>query len=394
MGMIREARQRLERWIEGENFQGWDPFDALNSPILRALTFHNRRIGQLWVQLLKKSPINLRPILLIQKGYNPKGIGLFLASYLRIFMVQNDEASLQHVRYFGDWLIANKSTGYHGACWGYNFDWPNRGFFAPRGTPSSVSTAFNALAFLDIHSMRDEVKSASLEKIQPLAIARSACDFFLEDLHSESSTKGEICFSYTPLDFRYIHNANLLVARVLAEVSALTREGLLEEKSLAAAHYTVRHQRPDGSWWYGEQSIDQWIDNFHTGYVLTALQKIAFCLRTNEFHTAIEKGYTYWKDTFFLEDGTPKYYANKIWPVDIHAVAQAILTFLAFKDQDNKAVTQAIKIAEWGITNMQTKHGYFIYQKDRYYRNKIPFMRWSQAWMLRALVELEVAGIL
>ena len=28
--------------------------------------------------------------------------------------------------------------GYSGPCWGYNFDWQSRNFFAPRGTPPAV----------------------------------------------------------------------------------------------------------------------------------------------------------------------------------------------------------------------------------------------------------------
>ena len=78
---ISSVVDRLETWIEGEKFAGWDPFDALNSPILSRLTFANRRVGQIWVQLLKRSPVNLRSLLRVPKGRNPKAAGLFLASY-------------------------------------------------------------------------------------------------------------------------------------------------------------------------------------------------------------------------------------------------------------------------------------------------------------------------
>src|SRR5437868_2984242 len=78
---LRHASDALDHWIEAEGFAGWDPYDALNSPLLRALTFGSRRLGQVWVQLLKRSPLNLRSLLRISKGYNPKGMGLFLASY-------------------------------------------------------------------------------------------------------------------------------------------------------------------------------------------------------------------------------------------------------------------------------------------------------------------------
>ena len=65
---ISAALRRLEVWIEGQDFKGWDPYDALNSPLLSRLTFGNRRLGQVWVQLFKRSPINLRPLFRVSKG--------------------------------------------------------------------------------------------------------------------------------------------------------------------------------------------------------------------------------------------------------------------------------------------------------------------------------------
>ncbi len=45
----------------------------------------------------------------------------------------------------------------------------------------------------------------------------------------------------------------------------------------------------------------------------------------------------------------------------------------------------ADKVLNWTIANMQDKKGYFYYQKYRFYKIKIPYIRWSQAWMFYAL---------
>src|SRR5258708_33552987 len=87
---IISALERLDSWGESERFRGWDPHDALNSPLLRRLTLQSRFAGIFWVQLLKRSPINLRPLLAIPKGYNPTEIGLFLATYSRKHNVRAD----------------------------------------------------------------------------------------------------------------------------------------------------------------------------------------------------------------------------------------------------------------------------------------------------------------
>jgi hypothetical protein len=159
--------------------------------------------------------------------------------------------------------------------------------------------------------------------------------------------------------------------------------------ALASARFTARRQRHDGAWAYGEGAADQWVDNFHTGFVLTALRGIQRALGTNELDGVIQKGYEYWKAKFFLSDGAPKYYPDRIFPIDIHSVAQAILTFLAFTDVDPGAYAEAQRISAWAIQNIQSPPGFFYYQINRRYTNRIPYMRWSQAWMLRALTELE-----
>ena len=113
---IVEANGRLESWIEGQAFKGWDPFDALNNPLLKRLAFGNRRLGQVWVQALKRSPINIRPVLGAHQGYNPKAMGLFLVAYLRKYLLFGRSSDLARVRFFQDWLNANISPGYSESC--------------------------------------------------------------------------------------------------------------------------------------------------------------------------------------------------------------------------------------------------------------------------------------
>ena len=373
MTSIRAASAALDAWIEDNDFRGWDPHDGLNSPILHALSFGSRNIGIAWLQMVKRSPVNIRPLLLVPKGHNPKAMGLFLASYAR-------KRDRERVGFFVDWLEKNAAAGYHGAAWGYNFDWPNRDLFAPRGTPTIVNTSFIGLAFLDL---REELEAKGT------MVARSACEFVLRDLNRHAPADDEICFSYTPIDRRQVHNANVLGAWLLAETWKRTGDDELAVAALAAARFTARRQRSDDMWPYGERSRDSWTDNFHTAYVLVALRHIGAALRSAEFDDVVGRGYEAWKKTMITPDGIPKYYADRLYPIDAHCVAQTILTFIEFGDID-----QAIRVAEWSIQNMQERDGHFDYQVHRHYRIRIPYMRWCQAWMQRALTELTTgAGV-
>lgn len=369
---------KLEAWLEKNSYAGIDPFDALRSPLLRRLTFGSRWMGVVWVQLFRRSPLNLRGLFGVTPGYNAKGMGLFLASYVRRYRATGDTKDLERIGYFAGWLHGNRCQAFHEACWGYNFDWPNRSFFAPAGTPNIVSTVFICHALLDRYDL--------LGTGEDVAAARSACDFLLKRLSVFRDSDGE-CFGYTPLDRRYVHNANLLGASLLARVARITGEDTLRARAAKAAAFTAAKQRADGSWPYGIAAADGFVDNFHTAFNLVYLLDYMRDANDWTFDSNVTRGYKYWKDTFFSPDGMPKYFSGKLYPIDIHAVAQAILTFLAFRERDAEADARALRLAEWATENMQDGSGYFYYQIGRFCRNRIAYIRWSQAWMFRALAE-------
>ena len=376
------AYDQLYSWCREHDFAGHDPFDALNSRVFQSSPFaRSRNARLLWTQLVKRSPSDLRPFSRVPAQRNSKGIALFtlaqLANHRRIKTV----ASQTLARSFLADLLSMKIEGYNGACWGYNFDWQSRNFFAPRGTPTIVPTAFAARALIEA--------AGAFEDEELLTIARSVCNFILKDLPVIVISDREICFSYELRSNTKIFNANLLGAEVLGCVGALTGEGYLVELAEKAARYVVNNQRDDGSWTYGTEPSQRWVDNFHTAFILFSLKRIIDACRLGpEFQQSLELGYNYWRKSFFLADGWPKYYHDDPYPADAHAGASAIVTFLELSQLDSGALAQAENVARWTIQNLHDKEGYFYYQKRRFYTVKKPYMRWSQAWMLYALARL------
>ena len=268
-----------------------------------------------------------------------------------------------------------KSQPYTGHCWGYNFDWQSRVFFVPKYTPTIVNSVFVAHGYLDAFEATGEQKF--------LENARGTCDFILKDLH-HTTEDGDICFSYTPHDKLKVHNANLLGAGLLARVHGHTREDRLAEYSLKSARYSVKYQREDGSWFYAETDIQNWIDSFHTGFNLESLD---YCARYVDqgFEENIQRGFRFFVENFFKEDGAPKYYHDQLYPVDIHSSAQGIVTLHKLKRYDARAAEVLTNLTNWTLTTMQDRRGYFYFQKRKHYTNRIPYIRWSQAWMYYAL---------
>jgi hypothetical protein len=380
----------IKEWLELNDFAGWDPFDLLNSPSLGRIGSRNRLAGIAIVQLGKRSPINLRRILHVPRVRNAKAIGLALSAYVQLRELSGATSDENRMRDLAIWLNLHSNSGYAGACWGYPFDWPSRSFFAPSGTPSVVTTYFCASALLRLALATRPGPSDSTSDVDALRMARSACDFVMTNLNRlpDRTSSTYFSWSYTPLDHRQIHNANLLGARLLAEVGAETGEEPLKQLALHSAYYTAVRQRPDGSWPYGEDRRNSWVDSFHTAYVVSSLLSIANVLQDEFLLRAALKGYGYWSKTCFLPDGTPKWGPNRLYPIDIHSAAQAVISFLDFSAHDANAIDAARQVALWTLDHMQTTEGHFAYQQRRFYQIQIPYARWSQAWMFTALVTL------
>lgn len=374
--IIKDITLNLLAYCRVNEWAGYDPYDALNSRVFKALPFLDFKLARLALtQGVKRCPINLRPFLLVPKTPNPKGIALFLSSLTKlskIGLVDGDN----EIGVMEDKLFALRSPDERYSCWGYNFDWQTRGELVPKGSPNIICSTFAANALLDAYQ-----KS---QKSQWLDAAVSAADFILNVLFRREKGS-QPCFSYTPLGPSEIHNANLLGAALLCRISQISGQRRFFEPALEAARYSVGKQHDDGSWAYGELSAQRWIDNFHTGFNLVALKRISEYSGTAEFDSAIRRGLGFYRDHFFREDGAPRYFHDTTYPIDIHSVAQSVITLVELKDFDEGNSQLAHSVMNWGLRNMWDARGFFYFQKLPHYMVRIPFMRWSQAWMLMAL---------
>ncbi|MFY9556376.1 MAG: hypothetical protein WAV47_16810, partial [Blastocatellia bacterium] len=324
------ALSRLLRYCRSESWAGYDPYDGLNSPLAHSFLFKHRLTRTLLTQLVKRSPFNLRPILRINKELNPKGVALaaraviLLADLKRCSLPSKTEAASEsHQTLQTDFsflmgkLGSLRTPNFAESCWGYNFDWQSRAFFAPRGTPNVVCTAFAAHAYLDWHERTGNEEA--------LDVATSSCRFLLDELN-RFEEPGSQCFSYTPLDHSRVHNVNMLAAELLARTFTKTGRDEFRDAAHRAVGFTLARQKEDGSWAYGEAESQGWIDSFHTGFVLVSLKHLIDYLGVEGWRTALDVGYRFYENQFFLADGTPRYYHERLHPHDVHSAAQGAIT--------------------------------------------------------------------
>ncbi|MCB2167360.1 MAG: hypothetical protein KQI78_06850 [Deltaproteobacteria bacterium] len=373
---VQKITLNLLAYCQNEGWAGWDPYDALNSRLFRLLPFLDQRIPRLiLIQSMKRSPINLRRMMLVPKTQNPKALALFLSSLIKIRkmgLAQNItiKSLIEQIK-----ELRSPDTPYW--CWGYSFPWQTRTLLVPRGAPNLVCTTFVANALLDAY--QDSADPACFE------MAQSAAAYILNELYW---TQGNsvACFCYpTPSARSRVHNANFLGAALLCRIYQHNKDDALLDAALRVCRYSVSKQEDDGSWYYGEHSSQQWIDNFHTGYNLCALADIGQFSETREFEVCLRRGFDFYQRNFFTPEGEPQYFHNRIYPIDIHSAAQSIITLLRFESMEETAKSKAYAVLRWVCRHMLDHHDFFYYQKTPYYMNKIPYIRWSQAWILYAL---------
>ena len=379
---LQDAIGKLLAYCRSNDWAGYDPYDALNSVRFAAVPLLDRRVPRLALtQVMKRMPLNMRSLLCIPKMQNAKGLALFLSALIRLDKMREseDQDGSTVIPWMIERLVALRSPGSRHFCWGYSFPWQTRTVLVPSNSPNLVCTIFVVNALLDAYD--------SFCRLECLQMAISAAEYLLTELYwSDGDTAG---FGYPlPSVRNQVHNANLLAAAMLCRVYTHTGDERFLDPALKAVRSSAAKQNGDGSWYYGETASQRWIDNFHTGYNLCALRAIGRYTQTTEFQEGLQRGYTFYRSHFFNSDGSVRYYHDRTYPIDIHAVAQSIVTLVEFRDLDPDSLPHANAALHWALENLWDARGYFYYRRLRRYTNRIPYMRWSQAWMLLAMVYL------
>jgi len=376
---LKAVLQRLVEYCEANDWAGYDPYDALNSGVLQTSLLQNSRFLRIaFTQLLKRSPVNLRPALAVPKTQNPKALGLFLSAITKLAAagIVNYEPQ---AKYLTERLETLRSCDPRYWSWGYSFPWQTRTVIVPSGAPNLVCTAFVAGALLDAY----EYYGIS----RYLVMATSAAEYIVNKLYwCDGGVAG---FAYPlPTVRNQVHNANFLAAALLCRLSRHTGDRNFLGPALKAARFSASRQNPDGSWLYGEGVSQSFVDNFHTGFNLCALHTIMRELHSDEFEENVNSGFRYYREHFYLRNGSVRYFSNHTYPIDIHAVAQSIITPAVLSDISPFHIGLSTSVFHWAMTHMWNSNGYFYYRVLRSGTIRIPYMRWSEAWMFVAIAQL------
>jgi rhamnogalacturonyl hydrolase YesR len=377
--IIQQSLNKLEKWVEDHNYKGYDPADGLTS-YLRPLTFGNLFLDRLLMQLIWRSPINLRPLFGVKPLDSNIGRGYMAWGYLTMFKQTGNQTYKDKAVSCLEWLINNKAPGFTHYSWGKMFDFASRGGRQGKYEPITVWTSLIGQAFLDAYEIIGDKKY--------LEIAESICSWILE--RPRNQTDSGFCLNYTPFGEGdcTIHNQSMLAAAMLARTAKFNNNEEYRAVAREAMKYTCTRQLPDGSWYYGEAPQYHWIDNFHTGYNLDALKCFIESTNDKTYANNLKQGFNFFINNFFEPTGRPKYYHNRTYPIDSQCSSQAIDTLANFSDYDQSSLELGVRIAKWTIENMQDRTGYFYFMLYPLITLKVPMIHWGQATTYKSLAAL------
>jgi hypothetical protein len=385
-----EVLDRVLQVARSDRYEGYSKHDGLNSPLLARLGGQSRlrRLGA--IQVVTRSPVDIRPLLGVRKARNAKGLSLFARALLARHRITGSADDAREARELLDWLIDHPAPGFEGLCWGYPYPWQDVGFFAPRNFPNRVVTSFVGQALLDGYE--------TLQEGRYLDAAGQAVRFLLEAPKTLFEDDDRRCVSYVPdpsINW-IVMDVSALAGALAARLGAITGDKELVHEGGRLVRYVVSRQTDYGAWFYADPPSASHIthDNYHTGFILDAILQYGLAAGSDEFESAYTRGIEFYEQKLFEPDGAARFMNDRLYPIDIHGCAQGIITFSLQQRHHGTGGATAARVLGWTLGHMwDPRSGWFYYQRRRGYRTRIRELRWCQGWMSWALASyLENCG--
>jgi len=298
-----------------------------------------------------------------------------------LYQATGEAENLERAIHFLRELQRSRSPGFKEYCWGYPFDWVTRNGMLKAHTPFITTLPYAYEAFLQVYEIDQRAEWREVLE----SIARHAAD----DIKDFKSSETASSCSYSPFDEGGVINAAAYRAFLLTSAARLfsnERYASIAERNL---NFVLENQNEDGSWFYAADGVRDFVDHFHTCFVMKALAKIHRLTGHETTLAALSRGVGYYLKNLFAEDGLPKPFAKAprmtVYKRELYDCAECINLCLLLGDRFPQ-LNEKLRVVLGGILQDWIKpDGSFRSRQLKFGWDNVPMHRWAQSQMFRSL---------
>jgi len=297
--------------------------------------------------------------------------------------VNGNESYLKRAIHFLDVLEQTRCPGFRHYCWGYPFDWETRTGTMKEGTPMITSVPYMYEAFRQVYQLDDDPRWLDVMR----SIAQHALDDYQD--FEVSPAASTCCYSPGLENSRGVINASAYRAFLLTRAALDFSNEEFRKVGDRNLNFVLESQNLNGSWYYSSDNVRDFVDHFHTCFVLKALAKIEQLTGSSDCQKAIERGVNYYVNNLFDGDGLPMPFSKRprltVYRRELYDYAECInvgvLLHGRFPELD-RILSLALSdvLGRW-----QKSDGSFRARELFLGWDNVPMHRWAQSQMFRSL---------
>jgi hypothetical protein len=383
---VSSVTRNFSRWLDAYGETSWDHqsfFAGRLGRAAKALYYRNKVAGTAAVAPMILSEAFLpaarrffhHPIRL------PIADAHYAMGFAFLYEATGEPAYFARAVHFLKKLKESRCSKFREFCWGYPFDWVTRNGTIKEQTPLITSTPYVYEAFLQVHELdgRDEWKEIMA------SIARHAC----VDIKDFETSKTASSCSYTPDDRGGVINAAAYRSFMLTNAARFFSNDGYWRIAQRNLNFVLENQNADGSWNYAVDGVRDFVDHFHTCFVMKALAKIHTMTGHEPTYEALSRGTKYYLANLFDADGLPRPFSRAprltVYKRELYDCAECINLCLLLRDRFPE-LERKLQTVVAGITNDWIKaDGSFRGRRLHFGWDNVPMHRWGQSQMFRSL---------
>jgi hypothetical protein len=401
------------KWLTAYGETSWDYQSLFAGPVggrAKALYYRNRLLGTAAVA----------PMIFFE-AFLPSGRRLFnyparfpiadahyAMGFAFLYEETGDVSHQENAVHFLTELKKSRCCGFEEYCWGYPFDWVTRNGVIKEQTPLITTTPYCYEAFLQVTELvegttspedrgqmtedskqntfeRSTLKETDDYKQILQSIARHAANDIKDFRTSETASS---C-SYTPYGEHFVINASAYRAFLFTSASKVFSKDEYWRIAERNLNFVLESQNRDGSWFYAVDGVRDFVDHFHTCFVMKALAKIRALTGHKGCDEALTRGVEYYLKNLFAEDGLPKPFSKAprltVYKRELYDCAECINLCLLLRGRFPQLETTLETVVAGVLKDWIKPDGSFRSRRLHFGWDNVPMHRWGQAQMFRSL---------